>query len=265
MAGRTVHNSDAPQMVTPQVYFKPEEFNIAIWEHAYDIICEKAIRCPCQGASGSPIPTCQNCHGSGYFYVNPVMTKAIVQGLNRITQYVHWAPELMGTAAITVRDQDKLLISYLDRITLNDEYAAFSEMIVSREMTPEHVSVFLSYAPIEIFNVWLYSAYNEPLVQVDPSSYVVNADNPYCINFEVGSVPAGVGVSVFYKHRVQYHVIDMPHEIRASEQRNKVSGQLELIKLPLQVVGRRSHLVDMQRPNYDGSGVIYNDYAPDSY
>ena len=51
----------------------------------------------------------------------------------------------------------------------------------------------------------------------------------------------------------------------ASEQRNKVSGQLELIKLPLQVVGRRSHLVDMQRPNYDGSGVIYNDYAPDSH
>lgn len=265
MAGRNITTSPETINTSPQPYFRPNDFNQAIWEHSYDIICEKAIRCPCQGTGGSPLATCQNCHGSGYFYVNPVLTKALVQGINRITQYVHWSPELMGTAAITVRDEDKLLISYLDRITLEDEYASFTEMVVSREMTPEHVGVFLSYAPLEVFNVWLFEAPDQPLKQVDPTDYFINENNPFCISFNVGAVPPNVGVSVFYKHRVQYHVIDMPHEIRASYDRDKVTGQMQLIKLPLQVVGRRCHLVDMQRPNYDGTGIIYNDYDPDSH
>ena len=73
-------------------------------------------------------------------------------------------------------------------------------------------------------------------------------------------MPEGAGVSFLYKHRVEYHIIDAPHEIRASMQANKQSGALEVIKMPLQAVGRRSHLIDMQRPNFDGSGLIFNDY-----
>ena len=80
---------EAPQQSLygqPQVSFRPNDFNSVIWSHGYDIICEKAVRCPCQGNSGAPLPNCQNCHGFGYFFINPRRTKALVTGLNRNTQ-----------------------------------------------------------------------------------------------------------------------------------------------------------------------------------
>ena len=164
MENRPINSSNPPDMYgQPQVFFRPKDFDAAIWSHGYDITCEQAIRCPCQGASGAPMPDCQNCHGSGYFYVNPIQTRALITGLNRITQYVQWAPELMGTAAITVRDTDKELISYLNRIVVNDEYAWFTELKVAHTMVDDIVAVFLSYAPIDIEAVFLYMGADVPL------------------------------------------------------------------------------------------------------
>lgn len=261
MEKRNITNANPPSMYgQPQVFFRPKDFDAVIWAHGYDITCEQAIRCPCQGASGAPMPDCQNCHGSGYFYVNPKETRALITGLNRITNYVQWAPELMGTAAITVRDEDKELIGYLNRIVVNDEYAWFTEMVVARSMNEETEAVFLSYAPLEIKAAFIYMGAGQPLFKLDPTAYSISPDNKYCIQFAPGNVADGSGVSFLYKHRVEYHIIDAPHEIRASMQANKQSGALEVIKMPLQAVGRRTHLIDMQRPNFDGSGIIYNDY-----
>ena len=53
--------------------------------------------------------------------------------------------------------------------------------------------------------------------------------------------------------------MDLPHEIRASLGKDKLSGQFEILKMPIQAIGRRTHLIDMQRPNFDGSGIIFND------
>lgn len=246
----------------PQVSFRPNDFNSAIWSHGYDIICEKAIRCPCQGDSGAPLPDCQNCHGFGYIFINPTRTKALITGLNKSTQYVQWAPELMGTAAITVRDEDKDLISYFDRVTVEDEYASFTEMLVARQMNDnEEVAVFLSYAPLSdgIVGVYIFKNSDSPLIKLNPSTYYISPVNPYCLMFTKGNVLDGMGVSVLYKHRVEYHIIDMPHEIRASLGKDKKSGQFQILKMPIQAIGRRTHLIDMQRPNFDGSGIILND------
>lgn len=263
---RNITNANQPTLYgQPSVSFRPDDFFAAIWQHGYDVIFEKAIRCPCQGDSDSPLPSCQNCHGSGYFYINPYRTKALLTGLNRNTQYVQWAPELMGTVSITVKDEDKDYISYFDRITVEDEYASFTEMVVARRMIGDEVAVFLSYAPIEISAVYLFKDSTSPLVKLQPTTYSIVENNPYCIRFANGNVMEGDGVSILYKHRVEYHVIDMPHEIRASLTSNKQTGALEVIKLPIQAVGRRTHLIDIRRPNYDGSGIIYNDDAPSTY
>lgn len=255
---------DAPQQNLygqPQVQFRPTDFDAAIWSHGYDIICEKAIRCPCQGNSGAPLPNCQNCHGFGYVFINPVRTKALITGLNRSTQYVQWNPELMGTAAITVRDCDKESLSYFDRVTVEDEYAQFTEMVVARQMAEDTVGVFLSYAPLEngIVAVYIFKDSYSPLIKLSQSVYSIAENNPYCLVFRKGNVPEGAGVSVLYRHRVEYHVVDLPHEIRASLGKDKLSGRYEILKMPIQAIGRRTHLIDMQRPNFDGTGIILND------
>lgn len=257
---RKIVNAAKPSLYgQPQVSFRPADFNAALYSHGYDIICEQAVRCPCQGNSGSPLPDCQNCHGFGYFFIDQYRTKALITGLNRSTQYVQWNPELIGTAAITVQDQDKEHLSYFSRVTVEDEYAVFTEMVVAREMADGEVGVFLSYAPIEIMGVYLYKQSDRPLVKVGTTVYAISENNPYYLRFNYGNVAVGAGVSVVYKHRVEYHIIDLPHEIRASLGTNKNTGRYEILKMPIQGIGRRTHLIDMQRPNFDGSGMVYND------
>lgn len=257
----------------PMVKFRKNDFDAVIWAHGYDVICETAIRCPCCGDSGAPKPDCQNCHGFGYFFVNPRRTKALITGLNRSTNYVQWSPELMGTAAITVRDEDKGLITFFNRVKVENEYATFTEMQVARSFVGNgdfsndfnndffrgtHF-LFLSYAPIEVLGVWVYDAYNHPLKKLDEGAYEISNKNEYCLLLKAGSIHPETGVSVLYRHRVEYHIIDLPHEIRASIGRNKLNGNFEIIKLPIQGIGRRTHLINMQKPNFDGTGIIYND------
>ena len=269
---------DSPQQSLygqPQVQFRPNDFNAAIWSHGYDIICEKAVRCPCEGNGGAPLPDCQNCHGFGYFFINPTRTKALITGLNKSTNYVQWSPELIGTAAITVRDEDKELISYFNRVTLEDEYAVFTEMVLARGIENSTIGkaiieqtlviggrkiyfCFLTYAPTEIESIYLYRSSGEPLIKLSKADYMIPEDNPYCVIFVTDEVVKDVGISVTYKHRVEYHIIDLPHEIRASLGKNKLSGQFEILKMPIQGIGRRSHLV-LGKPDFGGGGVIYND------
>lgn len=266
--GRNVKDVTPPSLYgQPSVQFRPQDFTAVIWSHGYDIICEKAVRCPCQGESGSPLPSCQNCHGFGYFYINPTRTKALITGLNKNTQYVQWSPELMGTSSITVRDEDKELLSFFDRVTVEDEYGQFTEMVIGRRFTDNEHGVFLSYAPTEIKSIWLFEDSNLPLIRVDEGLYEVSPTNPYCIVFKEGfdREISGLGVSVLYNHRVEYHVIDLPHEIRSSLGKEKSTGQFQMLKMPVQVIGRRTHLIDMAKPDYGGGGLIYNDYDADSF
>lgn len=276
MSKRTI--IDSPQQSLygqPSVQFRPNDFNAAIWSHGYDIICEKAVRCPCQGNGGAPLPDCQNCHGFGYFFINPTRTKALITGLNKSTNYVQWSPELIGTAAITVRDEDKELISYFNRVTLEDEYAVFTEMALARGIEGSTIGraiiestlvvggrkiyfCFLTYAPTEIESIYLYKSSGEPLIKLSEGDYMIPEDSPYCVVFVTDEVAEDVGVSVTYRHRVEYHIIDLPHEIRASLGKNKLSGQFEILKMPIQGIGRRSHLV-LNKPDFWGEGVIYND------
>ena len=47
---------------------------------------------------------------------------------------------------------------------------------------------------------------------------------------------------MYYKHYVQYNVIDLPHEIRASNKTDE-NGNLQKIDLPVQAIARRANFV----------------------
>lgn len=261
MARKVLSSPEQSLYGQPQVQFRPNDFDSAIWSHGYDIIAEQAIRCPCQGSSGAPMIDCQNCHGFGYFFVNPQRTKALITGLNRNTQYVQWTPELMGTASITVRDIDKSLLTYFNRVTVEDEYATFTEMLTVRVLEDGTKIVFLSYAPIQdgIEDVYIYDTGSTPLIRLEPNAYAISETNPYALVLDVPTLQNGEGVSIVYRHLVEYHIIDLPHEIRSSLGREKNTGLFQILRMPIQAIGRRTHLIDIQRPQFDGSGIIYND------
>lgn len=65
-------------------------------------------------------------------------------------------------------------------------------------------------------------------------------------------------VSIRYKHKLQYHILDIPHVIRNSYRKDN-KGRDELQKLPVQAIGRLVHYV-VDRPNFDGDNIFDNSY-----
>lgn len=235
--------------------FRLNEFEAAVWNKGYDVILENAMRCPCN-APDAPLVDCQNCLGTGYFYINPTSTKALITNLNQTNKYNRWSQELLGTIQITVNDANKSNLSYFDRITIKKEYNYYSENVVLRRFS-ENTFVFTTYKPIDVLSIHVFNSPFEKLIKIPSNEYSINPDNPYCIVF-TGDLSDKAVVSVYYKHEPEFHVLDLPHMIRASWSTDKSTGAEERIRLPLQAIARLSHLIAM-RPDYNGGGMIIND------
>lgn len=65
-------------------------------------------------------------------------------------------------------------------------------------------------------------------------------------------------ISVRYKHKLQYSVLDVPHANRNSYKKNNL-GREELQKLPVHAIARLTHyVVDSQ--NFAGDKIFDNSY-----
>lgn len=242
-------------MASPE--FRLEEFEAAIYNKGYGVTIESAMRCPCH-AIDTPLIDCQNCNGSGYFYINPTSTRGLITNINQNNKYRTWSEEMVGTVQISVNEINKINLSYFDRITIKNEYTYYSENLVIRRFDQE-IFVFTTYKPVNIVSIYLFVSSGEKLIKMSPQDYIINPDNPYCIILNSVIVEDKEVVSLYYKHELEYHVIDLPHDIRSSWEKDKQTGQERKIRLPLQAVARRSHLIAVGKPNFDGSGIITND------
>jgi len=250
----------------PNVSFRKNDFDATIWNKGYPILVEKAVRCPCSGADGNALSNCTNCLGTGFFYINPFETRAIATGINAETKDKEWSVEKMGTISLTVIDDNDELekLSFFDRVTLKklrndtaDIYGLFTEKLDVRESNDNDFFVFLTYKPVEIIEIWAFVSPFSPLVLVDKALYSIKPENPYVVVFDSSVTFDNNMVSVRYKHDIQYHVIDVPHEVRYSL-KTDFNGAEEHVTLPIQAVARRVHFIP--RANYDGTGIINNSY-----
>lgn len=232
-------------------------FSALIWNKGYDVIIEQAISCPCKGETGNNQSTCQNCLGFGWVFIDPLQTKAILTGINRETKYRNWSPELLGTIAVTVRESERL--SFMDKITLPDHSSIMSESQVMRTVGGQSF-IFCSYPPKTINHIFYWKSNTEKLVRLPSSAYSISENNPYIIlidnsyTFESGFNGA---LSVDYKHDIQYHVIDLPHDFRAVHVPD-LNGIQQENALPMQAIARRTHYVIDQPTTLAGDNIFDN-------
>ena len=248
----------------PTIEFRKKDFDAAVWLKGYRVFIEKAVRCPCEGQIKNALSSCTNCHGVGFFFINAIETRALTTSINRDTNYREWSPELIGNLSISVRDDLIENLSFYDKITFKDKEGFHSEVLTIRNTgAPDNQAfVFLVYRPIEILDVWVFNGSANPLVRILPAEYAINSVNPYILNINITTPPANFNgvVAVRYRHEVQYNVIDIPHEIRASNIKD-TDGRLVRIDLPINAIARRSHLLLAEIPNYDGTGIQNNNYT----
>lgn len=241
---------------TPTPTLKKDFFDSNIWGYGYDVLVEKAIECPCR-QDGSSLINCQNCRGTGWVFINPTQTKAIISSINQDTKYRAWSQELIGSVSITFRDIDQA--SFMDRVTILGESTIFSQVCPVRSTVDSKMFIFTAYAIESIEDIFIFQGESLPLLRLTSDMYFISPNNPFVIEFVTGAFLGSTNgtVSVRYKHKVQYNILDMPHVIRSTVDLNNL-GQLKQQKLPVQYIARLSHYV--LQPNYDGSGIINNSY-----
>jgi hypothetical protein len=217
--------------------FMDNEFERMVWEKGYDVWHESAIKCPCKVKGAENFTTCSNCLGTGWVFLDKIQTRMVVQSQNMSTKYKEWSEEKIGTMNVTALSRDKL--SFMDRITLIYGESIFSQLVNPFEVT----NYFLGYTIYDINEVIVMFAFDRndlPLKKlVLGNDYSFNG-NIITFNQRFIQVPE-FRVSITYKHRIQYHVIDLNKETRNSI--NRDSGQENLQILPIGGVARRSHYV----------------------
>jgi hypothetical protein len=238
--------------------FQQSEFNQIIFNKGYDIILESAVVCPCRGKSGSALPTCQNCLGLGWVFLDPVKTKAIITSINKDTKYKYWSPELTGTVNITVRDEERL--SYMDKITFFSRTSIFSEVKPVITSSTGSKFIFCSYNVKSIKRVFLFNSETSALTLLSSDKYTYNNANKRIISLSntivYPTIFNGV-ISIEYEHELSYNVVDLPHDFRSTFISND-RGQNTEYNLPVQGVARRSHIVLGESTNFENNNLIDN-------
>jgi hypothetical protein len=122
--------------------------------------------------------------------------------------------------------------------------------------------VFTSYPITNVNHVFLYVDETHPLVRLTPDQYTISTDNPYVLKLSSSiTYPTGFNgvISVDYDHRIQYNVVDIPHDVRTTTYVNE-NGQNKMQEMPVSAVLQKSQYVTGDSPIYDGLGLIDNSY-----
>lgn len=263
MVQKSIRQDTPPNIIgQPNPVFDENAFDASIWNHGYDIVVEKAIQCPCKDKeTGKNLPTCQNCRGVGWFFINPIETKGIVTGINDTLKYKAYSPEFIGDISLTIRNNIRL--SYMDRIIFKNDYSILSENKIVREFedTGTKYFIFLSYEAYQIEDVFVFQGEDKALIRLTSSQYSVNSNNGFVLDLDydfttITKFSGNVGIR--YKHEKQHHVVDLPHDFRRSFKID-VNGKEEKLLLPVNAICRVAHQV-LDLANYDGDGIIDNSY-----
>lgn len=237
----------------PRVDFVKDDFDVIVEQKGLDVIVENAIKCPCVGKNNSALSNCRNCYGTGWVFINSTNDRAVVTNLNQSTKYKDWTAENVGTMNINTRAS--LPLNFMDRVTILDSGVTYSENKEVREYDTQQF-IFSIYPIQEILEIFKFENENSPLNRlIEEVDYTFSVgDNKVIFN----TLLPGDHVSIRYKHKTQYLILDVNHETRNSYTKNNL-GREVLQKLPTYAVARVAHYV-LDAPNLDGTTVYDNSY-----
>lgn len=238
--------------------FRKNDFDAAIWLKGYDIIHEKALKCPCKSINSNQQSNCKNCGGSGWVFINPTKTRAILHSMNINTQFKEWSEENRGTVSISIRDIDQL--SFMDRLSVLSGEAIYGEVIHFKESNGALFS-FTSYKMKEILYAGMFINVDNKLQRLILDEDFTFEDNKIFLKDKyISTFDAAVGdlsITIRYIHAPQYHVIDLVRETMVTI--IKENGRDKSTSLPISAVGRRAHYI-LNAENLSETRLVDNSY-----
>jgi hypothetical protein len=250
-----ISQTPASTVGKPRVDFNLSDFDAAIQTKGYDVIIEKAFKCACNTRSNtSALTDCQNCGGVQYVFVNPTQTRVIMHSMNNNTEHKDWTEAKIGTVSVTTREVDKL--GFMDKITVLDGSTAYQERLYPSTVDGTTYSYSL-YPVVEVEAMFLFVNSATQLTKLEVNTDYTISNN--VVTFVNASLD-GSTVTIRYRHRPVYYVIDIPRDTMNSPIRSKTTGKNEDITFPIHGIARRSHYV-LDEENLAGTRLLDNSFG----
>lgn len=258
LADKTIVDSAVITGKSINADFQISEFEVTLRDKGYNVIHEKAVKCPCKSQGGDFNETCLNCAGGGWIFVNPTRTRMVLTSINTDRQYDDTAQKDIGMLNVTALNRDKL--GHMDRITLEDGFAYHSEVnyptidtVTGRYFTMLHYDVKL------IDYVGLFQSDAQPLIKLDPETDFTISNNIIILSSAYDGL-TNPQITVRYEHLPVFHIWDIPRDTIISLK--VLSGQKrDLLYLPVRAVAKRAHLT-LGAENFNGDKLYDNSWLP---
>lgn len=260
MAKAIIANTDAEQVVVnPQAFWDRSQFDDTIKAHGYLCYIERAIKCPCAvyGVGDTALSDCDNCGGSGWFFVDRQESGILATSLSNKNKYVVWTEENMGTVNITCKPTDKL--GYMDRVIFVELESWYNDILHLNISSDNKFFCFTTYPPLTVFHAFMFTGsktkHKRLTVGVDfnvvDNKIVMLGDEDYtnaCVTFR-------------YTHNPVYHILDINRDLIKQRQLSTCKDVGAKTNFPLNCIGRRAHVMRTP-PAYNGEGYLDNtDYT----
>jgi hypothetical protein len=250
---KAIIKTPAPQPETEVAKFDVAQIDGFVHGQGYEVDIERALRCPCTvKASGSPLPKCMNCGGTGWAFLGRTESKVSMTNMNWKKNYLDWSEVNRGTAMVTARYVDRL--AFMDRITVKKATSIHSQVLKPISSGSKLFS-FTIYEPLSILEARMFISAEKPFKKLVQNTDYIIVDNRIEFDKRYHGNP-DLSVSIIYEHHPQYHVIDIVRDIILKETTN-CEGEIEQNNLPLLCVARRAHFV-LDAPSLD-KGLLLNE------
>jgi hypothetical protein len=217
-----------------RVDFKIDEFANIITQKGYDLIWEKALKCPClqEERSAQPDYNCSLCHGKGWYWYDQIDIQGAMTSFSENVKYNQTGEVAMGTAYLTVLPENKL--GFYDRVTNLDSRIRHSEVLTKG--TSEKDS--LRFQPTDI--LYCRSIKEEYIAgkdfKFDPNSFEIEW-------LEGGLRPnTGDRYSLGYEMPPRWIVIDIINVLRDTQVKAKHPG-ITFTELPVRALVRLEYFI----------------------
>lgn len=236
----------AQKIAPPRVDFDQDRFDVLVGQKGVDVLVERALQCPCKTKSINQLPSCKNCGGTGWIFVNPRKSRFVLQSMNFQNKEEVWSRLVHGIIKVTAPAEEEL--AFMDRITRLDANSLFSEIVEFEEWNNE-IYGFLTYTPKRIDYIGIYVDAEDPLtnysladIKIIGNRIVLNntSDLPQFDN----SKP--LTATILYVHAPTFNIIEHQREAFDNKKWNGVGETLQY--LPVLALARRTQdLEDMNK------------------
>lgn len=255
---KTLRRKSFTQVRSPSVDFEVNDFEAAIRDKGYDVIWHKALQCPCKSIGNDHQSTCKNCGGTGWLFVNPTKTRAIITSIDVERSYEMEGRRDLGKVMITMSHDDK--ISHMDKIELANSDSEHSEVFYPRIETIERrLFAYTRYDIKSIQYVGLYEGDDVPLKRLtQENGDFTFIDNKIVLDDKfIGALQSYplTSITVRYTHSPLYHIWEITHDARDS----LIETGRGIVKLPVQGIGKRAHLI-LEAENFSGNRLFDNSF-----